>query len=68
MNAKRYNIIRYYQRDSEGWLTLKRGLTLDEAQAHCNDPETSSTTATRPEAIEHTAKHGDWFDGYVEDC
>ena len=36
------------------------GLTLAEAKEHCNDPETSSTTATDPEP-------GQWFDGYTEE-
>jgi len=43
---------------------VKTGLTLDEAQAHCSDPETSSSTATSVKALELTATHGPWFDGY----
>lgn len=47
-----YKIIRFYQdwdRDSKVMLT---GLTLDEAQAHCQRDDT----------------HGDgWFDGYEEE-
>jgi antibiotic biosynthesis monooxygenase (ABM) superfamily enzyme len=46
-----------------GWPgVLKRGLSLEQAQAICRDPETSSSTAS--------AKHryGDkWFVGYEED-
>ena len=37
-------------------------LTLKEAQEHCRDPETSSQTATSPEAKALTAKCGDWMD------
>ena len=42
-----YNIIRFYQ--NKGPRVIKRGVTLEEAQAHCNDDST----------------HGPgWFDGY----
>ena len=43
-----YKIIRFFQDERES-RTIKRGLTLEEAQKHCQDPKTS----------------GDgWFDGY----
>lgn len=41
-------------------------LTLEEAQAHCKDPETSSRTCTSADAIAITEEFGDWFDGYDE--
>ena len=43
------------------------GLNLAEAQAHCNHPETSSSTCTNPEKVEHTRIHGNWFDGYTDE-
>jgi hypothetical protein len=46
---------------------IKRGLTLEEAQKHCRDPETSSKTCTKPELIELTKRMGPWFDGYDEE-
>lgn len=45
-----YKIIRF--REGREKMTIKTGLTLEEAQAHCQDDET----------------HGDgWFDGYTEE-
>lgn len=45
--------------------TIETGLTLEEAQAHCHDPETSSRTATGSRARKY--QHWDaWFDGYEE--
>lgn len=63
-----YRIVRFYRDSPElNQSTVTRGLTLEQAQAHCNDPETSSSTATTPEAVERTKKHGPWFDGYEEE-
>ena len=59
-----YEIIRFYREDpSKNEVTLT-GLTLEEAHAHCNDPETSSTTAVSKHAQEWTQLYGDWFDGF----
>lgn len=58
----RYTITRFYaNRDPK---VLRRNVTLEEAQAHCKDPETSSTTCTSKENHEHTEHFGPWFDGY----
>lgn len=46
--------------------TIRTQLTLEEAQAHCSDPETSSRTATSSEARARTKRYGPWFDGYTE--
>ena len=63
-----YKVIRMYARDSSRHFnrTIKSGLTLEEAQAHCSDPETSSSTCTRSDRLAITAARGDWFDGYEE--
>jgi hypothetical protein len=58
-----YRIQRMYQRNHPA-RTIKRGLTLQEAQAHCRDPESSSATATSSAAKARTRKMGPWFDGY----
>lgn len=57
-----YKIVRMYFRG--GKRTIKSGLTLEEAQAHCRNPETSSRTATGTAARRRTAARGPWFDGY----
>lgn len=43
------------------------GLTLEEAQAHCRDTETSSLSATSEEATAITERMGPWFDGYEKE-
>lgn len=44
--------------------TLKKNVSLEEAQRHCSDPETSSKTCTKAENISLTERAGPWFDGY----
>ena len=61
-----YKIIRMYFEDVKPKV-IKRGLSLEEAQAHCSDKETSSSTCTLPKNKKHTEKYGMWFDGYEQD-
>ena len=60
-----YKIIRHYFGDTPN-RTIATGLTLEEAQAHCNDPETSSSTCTGKVGKARTKRLGKWFDGYTE--
>lgn len=62
-----YAITRMYFRDDVDNEVVATGLTLDEAQAWCRDPETSSSTATSPEGVARTEEFGPWFDGYDEE-
>ena len=48
-----YKIIRSYF--TGGTRTIKKGLTLEEAQAHCKN-----------HAKQRTKLRGPWFDGYTE--
>jgi len=40
---------------------------LDQVQAHCNDPQTKSKTATGSSGRRLTRAHGQWFDGYTQE-
>jgi hypothetical protein len=62
-----YKIVRMYFSDDHPTRTIKRGLTLEAAQAHCNDPETSSSTCTGSIGRARTRRLGPWFDGYTEE-
>lgn len=63
-----YNIVRsyysynYYRRYSRR--IIRRNLTLEEAQAWCRNPETSSSTCTSAVGRRRTSRLGPWFDGY----
>ena len=59
-----YRIVRmYFERDASS-RTIERGLTLEQARTHCNDPETSSSTCTSKTGKARTKRRGPWFDGY----
>jgi len=61
-----YYITRFFDRSDIPDQILKTGLTLEEARAHCKDPETSAKTATSIEAVLRTKNFGFWFDGYEQ--
>ena len=62
-----YRVVRYYQdRDTDSEI-VETGLTLAEAKDACQDPETSSRTASTPEGLARTREHGAWFHGFEEE-
>lgn len=61
----KYKIIRMYQQG--GRRTINTGLTLEQAQEHCGDPETSSSTCTKAAGKARTRRMGPWFDGYEQE-
>jgi len=48
---RRYDIVRFYRDPNKGSRVVKKRVTLEQAQAHCKDPSTST---------------GIYFDGYRE--
>ena len=61
-----YKIVRMFQNSDLRSRIIKTGLTLEQAQEHCRDPETSSSTAKGSKARKRTEVYGPWFDGYEE--
>jgi hypothetical protein len=61
-----YRIVRFiFNGDNR---TILHGLSLEEAQEYCSDPETSGKTAKGKAAQRFSATHGTmWFDGYEEE-
>ena len=62
-----YKIVRFFHRHDKRTQIVQTGLTLQEAQDHCSDPETSSQTCTSAEGRERTRMHGAWFEGYQKE-
>jgi hypothetical protein len=61
-----YRIVRLFYR-SKARRTIARGLTLEQAQAHCRNPETSSSTCIEAAGRRRTARFGPWFDSFTAD-
>ena len=62
MFGEKYKIVRMFF--NGGQRTIKKGLTLEQAQSHCSDPETSSSTCTTSVGKSRTKSRGAWFDSY----
>ncbi len=65
--ADTYKIVRGYFNEKYAKRTIATGLTLEEAQAHCRDPETSSRTCQKAANVRRTEQRGPWFDGYTKE-
>jgi len=61
-----YKILRVYFEDRDS-ITIDSGLSLEQAQEHCQNPQTSSSTCTDPDEVEHTRICGAWFDCYTSE-
>jgi hypothetical protein len=62
-----YRIIRFYKDAYPNKRTIARGLTLEDVQAHCQNPESSSSTCRLAVNKRRTKRMGQWFDGYSEE-
>lgn len=60
-----FDVIRHFQKSNRK-IRVLIAVTLEEAQEHCRDPETSSSTCTNAAGKARTRKYGPWFDGYSE--
>lgn len=58
-----YKVVRRFFKNGRK-ITIKRNLTLIEAQDHCKDPQTSSSTCTNAVGKRRLREHGHWQDGY----
>lgn len=61
-----YKVMRVFQ-NSDRKTTIRKGLTLEQAQTHCSDPENCSDTCKTEENKKITAEHGPWMDCYYEE-
>lgn len=61
-----YKVVRFF-RDSDMRRLIKTGLSLEGAQEHCSDSESSSSTAVGVASEIETFLNGPWFDGYSEE-
>ena len=61
-----YNVVRFYRDAGIRRRIIQRGVTLAEAQAHCSDPDTSSSTCSTKVGRDRTRRVGAWFDGYED--
>tara|TARA_R100001369_G_scaffold90365_1_gene129264 strand:- start:896 stop:1090 length:195 start_codon:yes stop_codon:yes gene_type:complete len=61
---EKYKIVRLYFKNYSQRV-IKRGLTGEQAMAHCCNPETSSSTCTNANGIARTKNKGAWFDSFT---
>lgn len=62
-----YKIIRFYENKKIEAEVIETGLSLEEVQERCTDPESSSKTCESAEGILRTGRCGPWFEGWTEE-
>jgi hypothetical protein len=63
---KGFRVVRFYKDAGIRRRVIIERCTEREAQRHCGDPETSSSTCTSKAGKARTKRLGAWFDGYEE--
>lgn len=61
-----YRIERIYK-EGHRKQVLARGLSEEQAQAWCKDPEGSSSTCIKRANVARTKRRGPWFDAYTQE-
>lgn len=64
---ERYKIVRMFFSKDRSTRTITKGLTLEQAQEHCRDTESSWKTCKSAAKRRYTEKNGPWFDGYEQE-
>lgn len=59
-----YQVVRNYFEAGIRRRVIQTHMSLAQVQAHCKDPDTSSSTCTSKVGRARTRKVGAWFDGY----
>ncbi len=63
-----YKIRRFYRDNNElSGETVAEGLTIDQAHAWCENPDTNSKTAIGYLETKRTQEHGPWFEGFEKE-
>lgn len=62
--AETYKITRFFKSSKPSAKIIKKGLTIEQAQQWCKDPESSSITCKQILNVVDTEERGNWFDGY----
>ena len=62
-----YRVVRIYERTIVPNRIVRRGMSLEEAVAHCEDPKSNSRTAKGKHQTVRTKKYGHWHDAYAKE-
>lgn len=64
--TKTYDVRCYFKDDHTPSRIVETGLSREQAEAICQDPDNNSKTTTTSEGKAVTRKYGEWFFGFTE--